>query len=379
VSKRVRFIPALGAVLFALVGLSACGGLPGDAVVQIEGKSITKATFSHWLAIAATANSAGAGAVAAKPVVPEPPDYKACIAHLQQVAPKPAKGQEAPTTASLKKQCVTQYGQLLKSVLPFLISSTWLLEEGSHMGIKLSDAEVKKQFEKIKGTQFPKAADYEKFLANTGQSTSDILLRVKLNQLSAKIEEKIAKEKHTVSKAEIEKYYNANKQRFGTPEKRTIEIILSKTEAAAASAKREVESGKSFASVAKRVSIDPTSKATGGLLTEVIPGQEEKALSTAIFAAKLNVLGGPLKSAFGYYVYRVKSATPATQQSLAQAEASIKTQLTSTQSSESLKKFVTEFRKRWKARTDCRSEFVVANCKQFKEPPKTTTPGTATP
>jgi foldase protein PrsA len=379
VSKRVRFIPALGAVLFALVSLSACGGLPGDAVVQIEGKSITKDTFNHWLTIAATANSPGAGTTPAKPVVPEPPDYKACIAHFQALAPKPAKGQEAPTPASLKKQCQTQYEQLMKSVLPFLISSTWLIEEGSHMGIKLSDKEVKQQFEKIKTQQFPKAAEYEKFLASTGQTTSDILLRVKLNQLSAKIEEKIAKQKRAISKAEVEKYYNENKQRFGTPEKRTIEIILTKTEAAAASAKREVEAGKSFASVAKRVSIDPTSKATGGLLTEVIPGQEEKALNTAIFAAKVNALSGPLKSAFGYYVYRVKRTTPATQQALAQAEPSIKALLTSNQSSGSLKKFVTEFRARWKARTDCRSGFVVPNCKQYKEPRKTTAPGTATP
>jgi foldase protein PrsA len=379
VSKRLRFIPALGAVLFALVGLSACGGLPGDAVVQIEGASITKETFNHWLAVAATANQASPNAGPAKPVVPEPPEFTACVAHLQAVAPKPAKGQEAPTPASLKKQCQTQYEQLLKSVLPFLISSTWLINEANATGVKLSDKEVRTQFEKVKAQQFPKAAEYEKFIATTGQTTSDILLRVKLNMLSGKIEEKVAKEKHLVSKAEVEKYYNENKARFGTPEKRNIEVLLTKTEAAATSAKKEVESGKAFTAVAKRVSIDP-SKVTGGLLTEVVPGQEAKVLDTAIFAAKVSVLNGPLKTAFGYYVYRVKSITPATQQSLAQSEAGIKAQLTSSQSSEGLKKFVTEFRKRWKARTDCRSGFVVTNCKQYKEPAKSTlTQGTATP
>jgi len=377
-SRTLRFIPALCAVLFALVGVAACGGIPGNAVVQVGGTPVTKDAFNHWMGIAATASSPTSAATAAKPVIPEPPSYKACIAHLQATTPAPAKGQAAPTTAQLKSQCEQQYKQLQQQVLGFLISSDWVIGEAGHLGVKLSDAEVHKQFVKIKNQQFPRAAEFEKFLRTTGQSTSDLLLRVKLNLLSSKIQEKIAKKKHAVTKAEVEKYYNENKQRFGTPEKRNVEIILAKTEADAKKAKQEVESGKSFSSVAKRVSIDPTSKANGGLLTEVVKGQQEKALDAAIFSAKANVLSGPLKTAFGYYIYRVKSSTPGNQQSLAQAEAAIKSQLTATQSQTELSKFVKEFRKKWKGKTDCRSGFVIKDCKQFKEPKtstKTTTPG----
>jgi foldase protein PrsA len=373
--RTLRFIPALGAVLFALVGLSACGGIPGNAVVQVGSSPISKDAFGHWMAIAATASSPAAGTTAPKPVVPEPPNFKACIAHLQATTPAPAKGQAAPTSAQMKTQCEQQYKQLQQQVLGFLISSDWVVGEAAHLGVKVSDAEVHKQFTKIKSQQFPRAAEFEKFLASTGQTTSDLLLRVKLNLLSSKIQEKIAKQKHAVTKAEIEKYYNENKQRFGTPEKRNVELILTKTEADAKRAKQEVESGKSFASVAKRVSIDPTSKANGGLLTEVVKGQQEKSLDTAIFSAQPNALSGPLKTAFGYYVFRVKSSTPGNQQSLAQAEAAIKAQLTATQSQTALSKFVKEFRKKWKGMTDCRSGYVVKDCKQFKEPKtsKTTT------
>ena len=101
---------------------------------------------------------------------------------------------------------------------------------------------------------------------------------MKLNLLSSKIQQKVAKAKHTLTQAEIEKYYNENKSHFGTPEKRTIAIILTKTEAQALQAKKEIESGKSFASVAKSTSIDPTSKSNGGLIVGVVKGQEEKAL-----------------------------------------------------------------------------------------------------
>jgi foldase protein PrsA len=173
--------------LFALVGLAACGGIPSDAVVSVDGQSITKATFNHWLAVAAASSTAATGA---KPSVPVPPNYTACIASAKAAA-KPAKGQTAPTEAQLKSQCEAQYKSLQQEVLGFLISSNWVLGEASSLGVKVSDQEVKKQFEKIKSQQFPKAAEFEKFLKSSGQTVSDLLLRVKLNLLSSKFQLKI--------------------------------------------------------------------------------------------------------------------------------------------------------------------------------------------
>ncbi len=374
--RNHRSIAALGAVLFALFGLSACGGgVPSNAVVQV-GKAgpITKDAFSHWMAVAA---SSGAGTTGAKVVVPDPPNYTACIAHLQATTPKPAKGQKAPTAAQLKTQCEQQYKSLQQEVLGFLISSSWVLGEANALGVKLTDAEVKKQFEKIKTQQFPKSAEFEKFLATSGQTVSDLLLRVKLNLLSQKIQQKIVKQKSTVTKAQVQKYYNENKSRYGSPEKRNLQIVLTKTEAAAKEAKKEIESGKSFAEVAKKRSIDPTSKANGGKLSGVIKGSQEKELDAAVFAAEQNKLSGPVKTPFGYYVFEVLSAKPGTQQPLSAVEKTIKQQLTAQGQQTALSTFVKEFKKRWVGRTDCRADFVVADCKQYKAP-KTTTTGTGT-
>jgi foldase protein PrsA len=368
---------ALGAVLFALIGLAACGGLPGDAVVSVDGKSITKDTFNHWMGVASASSATTSGA---KPTIPDPPKYTACIA-AAKAASKPAKGQSAPTEAALKSQCESQYKSLQQEVLGFLISSNWVLGEASSLGVKISDAEVKKNFEKIKSQQFPKAAEFEKFLKTSGQTVSDLLLRVKLNLLSSKIQQKVVKEKSKVTPAEISKYYKENPKRFEVAEKRNLLIILTKTEAQAKKAKQEIESGKSFESVAKAVSIDPTSKANGGKLTGVVKGQEEKALDTAIFAAKKNVLSGPVKTPFGYYIYEVKTITAGSQQTLKQAEASIKSQLTATQQQKALSSFVKEFKKKWMAKTECRSGYEIADCKGYKAPKTTTTstPAAATP
>ena len=353
--------------MFAVVGISACGGVPSNAVVQINGTPITKDAFNHWMKVAAASNGEAPGSHEA-PVVPEPPDYTKCIAHLAATTAKPAKGEKPPTTAKLKQECKVQFKALSSEVLGFLISSQWVLGEAASQGVSISDPDVHKEFLKIKTEQFPKASEFEKFLESSGQTVSDLLLRVKLNLLSQKIQKKVVADKGKVTEAQITKYYNENKSKYGTPEKRSVRIVLTKTEAQALAAKKEIESGKSFASVAKARSIDPTSKSNGGLLTGVVKGEEEKALSEAIFSAKTHVLGGPVKTPFGYYVYEVESVTAGTKTALKNVEATIKQQLIATHQQKALSDFVKNFKKKWQAKTECRAEYVVADCKEYKAP-----------
>jgi len=366
VKKHTRPIAALGAVLFAAVGLAACGGVPSGSVASVNGTGITNSAFQHWMAVAAASSSV---ATSGKPVVPEPPNFTACIKHLEEEEAKTAaKGAKKRATSELKTQCEQQYKTLRTEVLAFLISSNWVAGEGQSLGVNLSDKEVKKQFTKIKEQQFPKAEEFEKFLKTSGQSVSDLLLRVKLNLLSQKIQQKIAKQNPTVTKADIEKYYKENSSRYGTPEKRNVRIILTKDQATAEKAKKEIESGKSFASVAKARSTDPASKANGGLLTGVIKGQEEKALDEAIFSAKLHTLSGPVKTPFGFYVYNVEGATAGSSTPLKSVEASVKQQLVATKRQKALSEFVKKFKTKWTAKTECRSEYVVPDCKEYKAP-----------
>jgi Parvulin-like peptidyl-prolyl isomerase len=389
VSKLSGQIAALGAVFITAVTLTACGGgIPGDAVVSVNGNAISNATFNHWMGVAAnssSASAAAAGKTATFMPVPDPPTYKACIAHLEATAPKPAKGQAKPTPATLKTQCEQQYTALKQQVLGYLISANWVIGEASDQGIKVTDKEVTKQFNQIKSQQFPKEADFQKFLASTGYTVSDVLLRVKLDLLSRKVQQKVSKDAgKKPSQQEIAAYYQQHKSQYGQPERRNILIILTKTLAQAEAAKKEVESGKSFASVAKKSSIDPVSKAAGGSLPGVVKGQEEKALDEAVFKAQLNVLGGPIKTPFGYYIYEVKKTLPASQQALSKVQSSIQQQITAQKSQKALSEFVKNFRKKWTARTECRSQYLVQDCKGYKAPktsalPSTPVPQTSTP
>ncbi len=360
------------------LGLSACGGgIPGDAVLQINGKAISKATFNHWMRVAASSPTPGQSTTA-KPAVPEPPAYKACIASLKAAEPKPAKGQKPQTEAQLKTQCEQQYKAVLPRVVGFFISTEWVFGEAEHLGVKVSDKEVDKRLNQIRKQEFPQGvAQFQKFLSSSGQTVSDLLVRVKYQLLVTKIEEKIRKIK--ITEAEVAKYYNQHKSQYGQAEKRSLLVVLTKTEAQAKQAKSEISSGKSFASIVKKRSVDPSSKGTGGSLT-VVKGQEPKPLDEAVFTAKQGVLSGPIKTTSGFYIFEVKSTTPATQQGIAQVKAQIKQQLGPQKQQTAFAKFVKEFEKKWTAKTECRSGYVVMHCKGYKDPkaPASTTAPTVT-
>ena len=222
-SKAVRILLAMAALAAPAALVAGCGGVPGNAVAEVDGEAIEKSSYDHWLQVAA--RSSGQGAAAKAPV---PPDFTACVAQKRKTTPKPAKGQPKVTDEQLKTQCKQEYEQLRDQVLQLLISFQWLEGEAAEQDIKVSDAEVKKAFEEQKKQSFPKDADYQKFLKDSGQSEADLLLQVKADLLASKIRDKVVKGKDKVSDAQIEDFYNKNKERFAQPERRDIRVVLTK-------------------------------------------------------------------------------------------------------------------------------------------------------
>jgi foldase protein PrsA len=369
VSRSIRILSALGAVFFCGVAVASCGsGVPGNAVARVGDYVITKRDFDHWIGVAAASSAAALPGQTAKPAVPDPPNFTGCVASKKQSAPKPAKGQPNPTDQQFKTQCQQEYNSLRDQVMQFLISADWITGEAADQGVKVSQKEVTDQFNTIKNQQFPKPADFQKFLNQSGMTMADLLFRVKLDLLSTKLRKKITKGQGNVTDAQITKYYNENKQRFGQPERRDLRLVLTKTPGDAQKAKDALAHGQSFATVAKRYSIDQASKNQGGTLLGVAKGQQERALDDAVFNAKPNQLTGPVKTQFGYYVFTVTKVTPASQQSLAQAKPIVKQLLTSQGQQQTLTKFVQNFRKKWTGRTKCRKGFVVQSCSNFPKP-----------
>src|SRR5690348_3816335 len=224
-TKRLRLLPALCAVLLPAALVAGCGGgVPGNAVAEVDGTPITRQDFDHWMRIAAKSSGTA---------VPQPPDYTACVAAARKKQAQPAKGQPKVTDAQLKNQCRQQYNQLRDQIVNLLVSFQWIEKEAKAQGVTATDAEVRKAFETQRKQSFPKDADYQKFLKNSGQSEADVLKRVRLDLLSNKIRDKVVKGKDKVSDAQIAAYYNKNKSSFGQPETRDLHVVLTNKKAQA--------------------------------------------------------------------------------------------------------------------------------------------------
>jgi len=363
-------LAALLALALSAAALTACGGdsVPGNAVAKIDDKLIKNDTFNHWMKIAAiSAQGPAQGGKAPQPKIPQPPEFKVCIDDKKKNAPKPAKGQPAPKDSDYKAQCKQEYEGLRDQVMQLLIQNEWVTGEAAQQGVKVSDAEVKKAFEQQKKQSFPKEADYKKFLQTSGFTEEDVLFRVRLEQISNKLREKIVKGKDKVSDAQVKTYYDKNKARFAQPERRDLRIVLTKDEAKAKQAKSALEGGQTWKSVAKKFSIDQASKNQGGVLLAVAKGQQEPALDKAMFAAKKGELSGPVKTQFGWYVFEVTKITLKSQQTLQQASQTIKGILASENQQKALDKFIKDFQKEWKEKTSCRKGFVTQDCKNAPE------------
>jgi foldase protein PrsA len=368
-TKVLRLSLALCALAATAAVAVGCGGVPGNAVAEVDGQAIEKDSFEHWMNVAAKTS----GQPNAK--VPDSPEFTTCVADKRKTAPKPAKGQPETTDEDLKDQCKQEYEALRDQVLQLLVSFEWIKGEAEEMNVSVSDAEVKKSFDQQRKQSFPKDADYKKFLKDSGQSEEDVMLRVRLDLLSNKIRDEIIKGKDKVTDAQIQDFYDKNKERFAQPERRDLRIVLTKGEAKAKEAKAALQSGDSWKSVAKEYSIDEASKSQGGKLPAQAEGTLEQALDKAVFAAPKGQVSGPVKTQFGWYVFEVEKVQKESQQTLEQAKETIRQTLQSQNQQKALDQFVDDFRKKWKEKTECREGYETQDCKNGPDPTPTPTPG----
>jgi foldase protein PrsA len=372
--NRSRSILALGAFFVLGLALSACGSsVTGNSVAVVGGNPVSTQAFNHWMYVAAKGQSASSPG---QPVIVpnDPPNFANCIAEARKEIPTLAK----TPAKTLKTDCKTLFTSLSSQVMDFLIKAYWYQADAHKLGIKVTDAQVQTAFVAAKKQQFSTAAQFAAFLKSTGQTQPDIVFRVRVNQVYEKL---IAKHTTTVTAAQIQAYYTAHQAQFGTPERRDLRIVLTKTTAQAKTAEAALKHGSSWKAVAKKYSTDPTTKGIGGVLNGVTKGQQDAALNQAAFAASVNQLIGPVKGQFGYYVLEVTKITPATLRTLAQSSPTIKQTLTTAQQTAAQKAVDDHAKSDWFKQTTCRALYAMADCSGYKAPkaatvaPSTTSSG----
>ncbi len=160
-----------------------------------------------------------------------------------------------------------------------------------------------------------------------------------------------------VTEKDLRDYYSANEARYTVPEERRASHILVKVDAGASAADRAKAKAKAesllaeltktpgaFAELARKNSDDPGSAEKGGDLDFFgRGGLAAKPLEDAAFALKLDAIGGPVESEFGYHIVKLTAVRGGEKRSFdsvrAELEAEVKTQLAQKRFSEAAVEF----------------------------------------
>ena len=191
-----------------MIALTACGdSVPGNAVATVDGKTITRTAFAHWLNIAEL-QSASAGRGEGHLLATR---LRSCVASKRKTAPKPAKGQPSQTDAQLKTVCKAEYESLRDQAMQFLILEIWINGEAKDQGVTLSNAEFNKQYTAAKKQSFPTEKDFQTFLKESGYTVDDTRRQVHWNALYTKLREEGRPRRRKVTDKSIAAFYKKNK------------------------------------------------------------------------------------------------------------------------------------------------------------------------
>lgn len=147
--------------------------------------------------------------------------------------------------------------------------------------------------------------------------TNQILVSEYMRELQDKIK---------VGDAEMQAFYEKNKDQYLDPEKIKASHILLKTEEEAQAVLKELKAGKEFDQLAKEKSICP-SKTKGGDLGWFGRGRMLPEFEAAAFNLKKGDIGEIVKTKFGYHIIRLDDRKAAEQKSFDSVKNQIENQL----------------------------------------------------
>lgn len=152
------------------------------------------------------------------------------------------------------------------------------------------------------------------------------LAELRKNVLVRTLVERITEQASQVSDADLQAYYNANKNQFALPPQIRASHILVESQAEADAIVKELNNGADFATLAKDKSIGPSST-SGGDLGLFGPGQMVPEFEQAAFALKVGEISQPVKTQFGFHVITVTDHKGSATQSFAEAKEDVRSQV----------------------------------------------------
>ena len=187
-TKKIVAVLLVLVVAAMVVLVAGCGNLPKDAVAKVGNVIITQTAFDQRVA-----------------------DFA-----LQYAGQVPDKTTD-PTNYKLFQQ----------DVLEYMITYQLAVKAAANLKITVSDADVQKQIDDIKTSQFSgDQTQFDAALKQQGITLDQLKRSYKESMLLQKVYDEVTKNDTTVADSEIQTYYNAHKSDYYTAETRTARHIL---------------------------------------------------------------------------------------------------------------------------------------------------------
>ncbi len=149
-----------------------------------------------------------------------------------------------------------------------------------------------------------------------------------------------------ITDADLQKYYEANKEKFKKDREISTRHILLKSEEEAKQVRDKLQAGEDFAELAKKYSIDPNARATGGEVGFHPKGTLLPEYEAAAFKlTKVGQTSGIVKTQFGYHIIRLEGVKPPAYVPFPEVKDFIKQQLMQEKQKEVLDKYIEELKK----------------------------------
>jgi hypothetical protein len=248
--------------------------------------------------------------------------------------------------------------------LGLLILWEWTLDEAHETGVRVGAQEAEKQLA-LSRTSRAQGLEYEwfaherelvRFLTAPKVAASDQLWLTRLGMLASRIiQRRLMLTRAAIAPARVLAYYRQHRGQFVVGERRDIKAIMNKSRSQVVEAKRELQAGRSFASVEERFN----QSIEGGLRLGRARGAGEKRYEKDYFAAPPHVLVGPFHEIL-YYIFEVAHIRPGYQRTLSEVEPRIRQRLAAHDVSRAV------YEQKWRARTRCRTGYTAPGCGRYE-------------
>jgi peptidyl-prolyl cis-trans isomerase SurA len=211
---------------------------------------------------------------------------------------------------------------LRTQILNRLIDERLIIGEATKQGITVPEAEVARQAQEAlreAKARYESPAAYQEALRKENLTEEKLLKKFHDEaQRAALVQRLVSKQitRRRPTQAEAEAYFKTNRDKFPkAPAELRLSVIqipatpdsvaLRQGKARAEAARKRIVAGEKFAKVASELSDDETSARSGGDLGYLTRGNMDPAFEEAVFSRKLNTVGEPVRTVYGWHVIEV--------------------------------------------------------------------------